>query len=406
MGFDLTRAVGDSIGGRTTVLDRLVSYLYFADVEVMEQSTWDELGAGASLIGAKGDGPRPGLVLASPLPRRRMLAGSPDDPGWGVDLSRFVDLMARVWALSEVTPDRLRAPIRLIAYHPDVLASSLRSALECGIDARAGVIAYGPVGAEAIVVRGGMMALRLWATGGRGSRADGGTPATLQIRSAGRRGNTPLLTHVLQAMGALRRRGALTRAWIRPASGSDLVEPAEVVVDAVLTGAPKLPGGWSRLESSPPPRPAGCPGHLADALLGALARIPAVLAPVLGREVVPVPIWLDGDAGRASLVVVVPVPPGVKREALERPVSALQDPVKDAGGRTTWARLLHLALDARPDLPGVGAAVPWSAALALPAPPARWVMGPSVDAALADPTAAAQPLAVAYRALLTEAACR
>ena len=406
MGFDLTRAVGDSFGGRTSVIDRLVSYLYFADLEVIEQSTWDELGAGASLIGAKGGGPGAGLVFASPLPRRRLLAGAPDDPDWGVDLSRFLDLMARVWALSEVPSDRLRAPVRLVAYHSDVLAASLRSALESGIDARGGVVAYGPVGARARVVRGGMLALRLWATGGRPSRAAGGTAATLRVRAGGRRGNAPLLTHVLETLAALRHRGALAKARVRPASGSDLAEPAEVLVDAMLAGDPKLPAGWSRLETPAPAPQAGCPDHLADGLLSALARLPALLAPALGRNVVPVPVWLDGDASQASMVVVVPVAPRVTRDALDGPLAALQELVRAPGGRATWVQSLHLALDADPEPPPAAAAPPWSAALTLTTPPARRVMGPALEGALADPTAAAHELAVAYLALLREAACR
>jgi len=211
---------------------------------------------------------------------------------------------------------------------------------------------------------------------------------------------------VLLTLGALRRSGALTTAWIRPASGSDLLEPTEVTVDAVLVGTPRLPAGWSRLEAPAPARVSGCPDHLAVGLLTALKRLSPTLAPALGRDLVPIPVWLDGDAGQASLVAVVPVPPGVSRDALEGPLAAVQDLAEAPGGRASWVQALHVSLDADPDLPAAAPATLWSAALALPSPPARRVMGPAVDVALADPTAAAHELAIAYLGLLREASSR
>ncbi|NOZ02789.1 MAG: hypothetical protein GXP54_13000 [Deltaproteobacteria bacterium] len=154
MGFDITRAISETFGNRATLLDRILSYLYFADVRVIEQSTSDEYGSGVSILGSKGNGdPEAGLLLACPLPTlpylSRDAAEVVKEGGHELDLARYVDIMAKTWALSELDADSMNGPVALLAYRPDPLALSLRRMAEEGRCGASSALVFAPIGIEA-----------------------------------------------------------------------------------------------------------------------------------------------------------------------------------------------------------------------------------------------------------------
>lgn len=146
MGFDIQRAVTESFGGRISLTDRILSYLYFSGLDVVEQSAWDELGSGVTLIARKGQGSEIiGALLACPLPNGPLSLGD-QSPFGIIKVSWFVDLMAKIWALSEIDTTKLRLPLYLIAYRPDPFARSLLCALDGGGIHGKHALVYSPVG--------------------------------------------------------------------------------------------------------------------------------------------------------------------------------------------------------------------------------------------------------------------
>jgi hypothetical protein len=372
VGFDLTRAVADSLGGRTAVLDRLVSYLYFADISVVEQSTWDEHGSGVSVVGTKGGGTGPAVVLATPLPSPRGLDPARAGASWPVELARFVDLMAKTWALSEIPAEAAGRPVHLVAYRPDPVGRTLRDVLDA-IGTTGDVLAWGPVGPLPVEVSGSLAVRRLDATA---SLAATRFPAraTLTLRAASGAASSPRFAVEALRQACRLARKPRSRALLRAASGTDLLPPDEIVVD--LAGIPCRPASardWTVVEPDGS-RPNGVASVLVQALLDELDRLDREASASWesagsGRPpFVSWPLVLDGRGTDASLVVAVALPP----------VAGVGAPV--------------------------GNAVACAPALALPATLRRRVMGPAPADVAGDPVAAARSFAAAYleelRALL------
>ena len=147
MGFDIIRAASEALASRLPFLDRLLSYLYFADLAVLEQSTWDDLGRGVTVLGRKGpQRPGAGVVLAAPLPRASSLAGLP--PG-SPDVVRAGTLLAMAWAVASL-PEETRFPVTLVAARPDPLGNGLRWVLGGEPTPGVAAIAAAPTGPRAV----------------------------------------------------------------------------------------------------------------------------------------------------------------------------------------------------------------------------------------------------------------
>jgi hypothetical protein len=397
VGFDLTRAVADSLGGRTAVLDRLVSYLYFADVSVVEQSTWDEHGSGVSVIGTKGGGTGPAVVLATPLPSSRVLDPARAGASWPVELARFVDLMAKTWALSEIPAGAAGRPVHLVAHRPDPVGRTLRDVLD-GIGPAGDVLAWGPVGPRPLEVSGSLAVLRIDASG---TIAATRSPAraSLTLRASSRAASSPGFAVDAFRQACRFARKPPSRAFVRPVSGTGLLPPNEVVVD--LAGAASRPAAardWTVVDPNVT-RPGGVASVLCEALLDGLDRLDrdaSALWERAGAEKPPVLSWplvLDGRGPDASLVVAIALPPGVGSDGVGSMPWEASRP--RAGAVTTACHVVEAGSPCDAGAP-VTDAVACAPGLALPAIGRRRVMGPGPADVAADPVATARAFATAY----------
>lgn len=126
--FDVARAVTESFGSRTPFLDRFLSYLFFADLAVIEQSTADAWGSGVTVIGVKGESfCKRTLAFACCLPSTPHVP-YPSNSAHSVsnihDMFRVVDLFARLAAVSAFKELR-ELRLALVAYRPDPIAATL-----------------------------------------------------------------------------------------------------------------------------------------------------------------------------------------------------------------------------------------------------------------------------------------
>lgn len=256
--FDIARAVTETFGSRTPLLDRILSYLYFADVTVVEQSTADAWGSGVTVIGLKGEAEgAPGLVLAGCLPTLRLFPGSPRDiddaGGHPRDLYRLVDLLARVFALSILDPGQHQARLGLLAYRPDPVAEALHdlavSPFFAGMDwllsAPTG-LEPGPLASDVVVVEA-----RLSSGGRRGPAHRFRNVVSARARASDADPAFPF--SALQDLADLVTRGHATVLDLEPCAGSDFLAPAEVdVVLGVIREPLLLPETWRVLPETRP----------------------------------------------------------------------------------------------------------------------------------------------------------
>ncbi|MBM4395556.1 MAG: hypothetical protein FJ087_07695 [Deltaproteobacteria bacterium] len=392
MGFDVTRAVVETLGSRTSVLDRIVSYMYFSDLSVVEQSTWDEFGSGESVLGSRPGGDGPGVVLCTALPQARNLP-FPDPgatPAQALDLARLVDVLAQVKAVSELDPAALSGPVHLVAYRPDPIGASLRSVLESAGALGGTCLAFAPTGAAPVRVPHGLVVLH----------ADVPSPPRRALRAPARE----VVRVAVDGPGetALRLLASLPDAVpgcavldVHPAAGSDLA--AVTGLEAVLAlpdPAASLPPGVSEVGR---PSTVAAPGAWTGALGSCLAAIERLRGAVDAAWGAPAPdavrlLAIDGPASTVALTLAAALPAGAG-DRIESLAASID------------AQVVHASVPdgpAEPDVPpcdaGLGAALSVAGMFH-----ARLAMGPEPAAALADPGGSARALASSYLSAIREA---
>lgn len=408
MGFDITRAVGDTLGARTPLTDRLLSYMYFADFLVAEQSTWDEYGSGVTLIGTKGDGVQDhGLLLAGPLPENRTLpatSGSPLSSDKARDQARVVDLLARIWAVSNLDATSLRQPIHLVAYRPDPVALGLRSVVESLGIGGGGCIGYAPVGTESFQAGSSLFLLHVLFE--VGPRRPPRRPARDIVTVIADRGpfEEPaggFLAATLRTLSTLTNDGIIEILDLHPAYGSDLASPGTLRFDlGLFDTSTALPRGWTVTGSPPSVERLGSWSIVLDGIRERLDAIGAAVGRAWkgraeGIETVRL-LAIDGPPHAVQLLVAGALPPATTPSQ----AADLLMPFATPGGAGVGD-----GQDVLQFLPGIGgnrACVPTPFPVSSLATTSadRIVMGPTPAEAAADPAGTARRYADLYSARL------
>ena len=149
MSFDLSRAIEDLVLADPpprAFLDRLISLMYFSELQVMQQFSSDRFGQALGLIGvARYGGAAKDLLLVTPID----LLG---DPSRNLPVvskaqrtAKRADLVSKVWIASLAR--RLQINITVLAYRPDPLGLNLKGLLEDLVSSNLGggpvVVLYG-----------------------------------------------------------------------------------------------------------------------------------------------------------------------------------------------------------------------------------------------------------------------
>lgn len=388
--------------------------MYFADLAVAEQSTWDEYGSGVTLIGTKGDGVQDrGLLLAGPLPENRTLpALSAGDlsADQARDQARVVDLLARIWAISNLDATSLRQPIHLVAYRPDPVALGLRSVVESLGIGGGGCIGYAPVGTETLPAGSALFLLQVFFEAG--PRRPPRRPArdivtVIADRGAGTEPAGGFLAATLRTLVERATHGAIEILDVHPAYGSDLASPGTVRFDLALHDPViDLPPGWTVVGSPPSVERLG---SWSTVLEGVRDRLDAIGAAVgrtwAGRAEGPETVRLlavDGPPHAVQLLIAGALPPATTAEQATDLLApyACPDPRGDGDGRD----FLHFL----PGAPGSRACAPAPFPVSSVAAPSaeRVVMGPTPSEAAADPAGTARRYAELYSARLARLLAR
>lgn len=354
MGFDVARAALEAFASRLPFLDRLLSYLYFAELDVLEQSTWDEFGHGVTVLGRRGpDRPGHGVILAAPLPRATTLAGlSPDS----ADFGRAGTLLALAWAVASLEDADLRAPVTLVAARPDPLGTGLRSVLDVRFTAGQQVIAAAATGPSAATPGCAVVVLsietRVPVHPLRAPLRDVVTLTSVGASGAGS-------MSALSALESTIRDRSLDPLELHPAPGIHLCEPDPIRLTVGLRTADfQAPTGW-QVEAHP--GSVGSTGSSLERVLALAATITLATAEVAHaweRAGLPTPgqafrIVDHGSIDPATTLLALALPPTAvtppAMEALASRLSAVE------GVRATVAQVLVPARsdDATAGAPGL-----------------------------------------------------
>ncbi len=258
MSFDIARAVTETFGSRTALLDRILSYLYFADVAVVEQSTADAWGSGVTVIGLKGQAESgPGVVLAGPLPTLRVFPEAPSAlPDAGAhprDLVRLVDLLARVSALSVLDPEALGARLALVAYRPDPVAEALHDLAHSPFFSGMDWVLSGPTGLEPTRPSFDVAVIEVRLPGGPRRAPRHRFRNVVSVRARTPRTDPAFPVRALQDLSDLAARGHADILDLEPCAGSDLLAPSQVdAVLGVIREPLSLPEPWEVLAETRP----------------------------------------------------------------------------------------------------------------------------------------------------------
>jgi len=419
VGFDITRAISESFGSRSPLLDRVLSYLYFADVTVIEQSTWDDYGSGVSILGLKGDRPGPGgIVLGCPLPTVGHMERDPAivtaSGGHPLDLARFVDIMAKIWAMSELDGPSLPWSVNLVAYRPDPVSFSLRSVIEDGLVTGARAYVFSPTGPVPRSAACGFALCSLTLSGPTRQRPGGPVQDVASVRITD--GDLLLADNgfpvkALAQLLAMSREGRVELLDLSPAAGSDLAAPGHIDVDlGLLTRQSDLPRGWVIRDPARTSVRLGTWSTILPAVVEVTDRLAATVRDLwtdqgLTHPATPVRILsIDSSPQEATLLVGVPLPlgPASCSDALNGAINP-EGPLEGARVRghiltlssPGESRADDEAADSSTCLSG---AIPWVASTI----PGCREMGPLPDETAADPEGTALTLAQAYLTIIQQ----
>jgi len=418
VGFDITRAVNEAFGGRISFLDRVLSYLYFADVTMMERLTSDDYGSGVSIIGFKGpsrDGD--GIVLACPLPTLDRLPEDPRDiasaGGHPLDAARLVDLMAKVWALSEMDPSVLNTRLTITAFRPDPIGLSLQSMIEDGSVPGRKAMVFAPAGKTPLVVKHGFALCRA----DLASRTNPGPrhPVTDVLSLKRAVFGHCSLEAALRELQDLSGEGAIELLDILPFTGSDMFQPAAIEVDVGITGnGAGFSDGWKVRES---PRTMVRLGSWSGSVSAALHVHDLVCSEAVGiwegedaappGDLVRI-LMLCGPADNATLMMSVCLPPSCQEseDMISDRLAKALNPSKpvdsvEITGRVEEVILLGADLSSATTI-GSSSGICGSASRVAAYVPECIEMGPTMEDAIEDPAGTAVSFATAYLDILNE----
>lgn len=415
VGFDITRAISESFGSRSPLLDRVLSYLYFADVTVIEQSTCDDYGSGVSILGFKGNNPGPGgMVLGCPLPTVGRLERDPAtltaSGGHPLDLARFVDLMAKIWALSELEGASLPWPVSLVAYRPDPVSLSFLSLIGDGLVTGDKALVFSPTGHEPRPAKSGFALLSLSLSTRAGRRPGRPVMDVASVRIGAPLNQAPGNGFVVQALRHLlgmTRDGLVELLDLAPVAGSDLASPGHLDVDlGLMAREVNLPDGWVVRDPSRSSVRLGVWSVVLPAVVTVVDGLAATVNDTWTARDAPPPatpvriLSMDGSTDDAELLLAVPLPPGDAAET-EALLKAL-NPQGPVGETQVCGRLVSLSspvegrstddgVDSSASLSGVA---PWLTASI----PGCREMGPVPGETQSDPEGTGLVLARAYLA--------
>ena len=298
------------------MLDRILSYLYFADVTVVEQTTTDDFGSGVSILGFKGGGFDPGgIALACPLPTVGSFSRDPAEAilkgGHPLDVARLVDLMAKIWSLSELDPSSMSRPVSLLAYRPDPVSRSLRSLFDDGPCSCGTALVFSPREPRPRPTTFGlaMCSIRL------SSKPSQGPSKPVSDLVSARIPGAPIST--LRTLCDLTDGGIIEPLDILPSRGSDNFSPA--FIDGIFgLHAPvtDLPPEWILRDPSGMSIPLGTWHRALSAISSATDRLLSAASELwksLPTAMPPDPVRLlalDGSPDDVTLVISVALPPG------------------------------------------------------------------------------------------------
>ncbi len=381
--FDVARAVTETFGSRTPLLDRVLSYLYFAEVAVIEQSTADAWGSGVTIIGLKGQTEsRPRLVLAGALPTLQVFPSShaslPEHGAHPRDLSRLVDLFARVHAISVVTPDACAGSIALVAYRPDPVATGLR---DYPSSRETVWLLSAPVGLQPRPVASEVLQLEVHIAGPPPRRPRARVRNVVSARAKTHRYDPDFPVQALWDLRRLVENGQAEVLDLEPCTGSDLLAPARVqAVLGVFSEPLALPEAWQVLPETRPTVRLGAWSVVIEALTRVAAALSEAIFATWKAAGLPPPegpsrlVALRGPSDDCLACFVVEVPKQSTLEVREG-LDALLARLKGPPG-------VHITLDI--------------AGRALPEADRIFVMGPLEEQVWDVPEEAARTAAAAY----------
>jgi hypothetical protein len=394
VGFDVSRAAAEAFQSRLPFVDRLLSYLYFADAAVLEQSTWDESGRGVTIVGRKGPAAPGGLLMAAALPRATTLAGL--EPGHP-DAVRGLALLSMAWALASLEEDRLREPVTLVAARPDPAGLTLRSVLESGTVTARAALAATPAGPRPRRAAAGVIGVELSLDlPVRPLKAPLRDVVTWVLRDPGM-----AALDALARLDATFADGEVVPLALGPGRGVHLGPAEGLAMTVGLRGDVQAPDGWSL--SGRPTRVGGggsCRQRL-EALLGAAratadAAREAWTAAGLAAPREPVRLVDVGSGAASTALLTVAVPPGDPVDLASRLEA------EGAGPGGVAARVVLAAGSPGRPLPGDSPDLPpGTAACLVDLVPEVLSLGPGAGDT-SDPEAAAREWGLRYRDALRD----
>ncbi len=393
MSFDIARAIAETFGSRTLLLNRILSYLYFADVTVVEQSTADAWGSGVTVIGLKGEVEGgPGLVLAGSLPTLRVFPASPleiaEVGGHPRDLFRLVDLLARVFALSILDPGQRQARLGLLAYRPDPVAEALHDLAVSPFFAGMDWLLSAPTGLEPRPLASDAVVIETHLSSGarRGPAHRFRNVVSACARASEADPAFPFLA--LQDLADLVAGGHATILDLEPCAGSDLLAPTEVdVVLGVIREPLLLPETWRVLPETCPTVRLGPWQEVVQTVLDLSRGLGSAVRSAWTATGSPPPeppvrlVALRGTCDDCSVFFAADLP-------------RLDPPGRERVRETLDAAVARVRDSAHPGMVGP-CLVRWPA-FSPSAGVRTFAMGPTVDEVARDPAAAARRAAEAY----------
>ena len=230
MKFDAKKALSDAFSTQVSLLDRLVSYLYFADFSVCEQTVLDRFGRGISLVAHKNvEKGGKHCLLATALPVASRFPKSPHEilqsGGHYLDCARFIDIIAKVFVSADITKHK----VTILAYRPDLTASCLQEIL-ASLDEKVDfACVYAPVG---LTLKRPMVSLSLVEvsfTAKSRRKLMKPTRDVLELRALNTKGKQDFLSGFLALLHDLEARREIQVLSVDANTGSDFFAPSEIV---------------------------------------------------------------------------------------------------------------------------------------------------------------------------------
>jgi len=230
MKFDVRKALSDTFSTQVSLLDRLVSYLYFSDLSVSEQTVLDQFGRGVSLVAQKNvEKSGKHILLATALPLSLRFPKSPKEivyrGGHYLDCARFIDIVAKVAVCSDIAKHK----VTFVAYRPDPTATCFREILASLDDRIDFACVYAPVGLIPRTPKVSMALIRIDYTAKSRRKLLKPTKDVLQLRALNTSGEQSFLQDFLELLFDLEGKRQIQVLSVDANTGSDFFASSEVV---------------------------------------------------------------------------------------------------------------------------------------------------------------------------------